>query len=340
MEATTMKATTMKATTMKAVVHDRYGPPSVLRLEDVARPIPKDNEVLVRIHATTVNRSDCGWRGGAPFFSRFFTGVRRPRRRILGGELAGEVVAVGASVSKFAVGDHVFGDCGFGAHAEYVCMSEGRVLALKPSNMSFVEAAAVSDGAIIARSCLQPADVRPGRSILINGASGSIGSAAVQFARELGATITAVCNTKNLELATKLGANHVIDYTQEDFTKNGKKYDIVFDAVGKNSFRRCRRSITRGGIYIETDLGFMWHVPALALLTRVTHRLGGKRVTLPLPKYTAENLIHLKELIEAGKYRAVVDRSYSLEQIVEATTYVETGQKTGNVVITVIPEGK
>ncbi len=325
---------------MRAVVHDKYGPPTVLRLEDVDRPAPKDDEVLIKIHATTVNRSDCGWRGGVPFFSRFFTGVRRPRRKILGSEFAGEVAAVGSSVSKFAVGDAVFGVCGFGAHAEYVCMRESRALAHKPHNMSFSEAAAVPDGVAIAGACLKAAHLAEGRSILIYGASGAIGTAAVQLARQSGAQITAVCNTKNLELVKSLGADAVIDYTAEDFTKNGERYDVVFDAVGKNSFRRCRRSVKRGGIYIETDLGFMWHVPALALLTRLTHRLGGRRVTMPIPKYAPEEIVALKGMIEAGTYRAVIDRAYPLDQIVEATTYVETGQKTGNVVITVTEEGE
>lgn len=325
---------------MRAVVHDRYGPPTVLRLDDVDRPVPKDDELLIKIYATSVNRSDCGWRGGEPFFSRFFTGVRRPRRRILGSEFAGEVAAVGSAVSKFAVGDQVFGACGFGAHAEYVCMRESRLVAHKPIGMSFQEAASVCDGAILAGSSLRAADLHDGRSILIYGASGAIGTAAVQLARQSGAQITAVCNTKNLELLKSLGADAVIDYTAEDFTKNGEQYDVVFDAVGKNSFRRCRRSIKRGGTYIETDLGFMWHVPALALLTRLTHRLGGRRVTMQLPKYAPEEIVALKAMIEAGKYRAVIDRAYPLEQIVEATTYVETGQKTGNVVITVIEEGK
>jgi NADPH:quinone reductase-like Zn-dependent oxidoreductase len=317
---------------MRAVVYDRYGPPDVLRLEEVERPVPKDDEVLVKIHATTVNRSDCGWRKATPFFARFFTGLRRPKRKILGMELAGEVEAVGAAVTEFEVGDHVFGVKGSGAHAEFVCMRGSAALAHKPSGMTFEEAAAVCDGASIALACLRRADLRKGRSILIYGASGSIGTAAVQLAKYFDADVTAVCNTKNVELVASLGADQVIDYTQEDFTKNGETYDVVFDAVGKHSFRRCRRSLKPGGIYIETDLGFLWHVPILALLTR---RIGNKRVTLPVPRYTKEDVLFLKELIEAGKYRAVIDRHYPLEDVVEATRYVETGQKTGNVVLTV-----
>jgi len=316
---------------MRAVVHDRYGGPEVLRLEEVERPVPKEDEVLVRIHATTVNRSDCGMRGADPFFTRFFTGLRRPKRRILGMELAGEVEAVGAEVTEFDVGDQVFGVKGSGAHAEYVCVRESAGLAHKPAGMAFEEAAAVCDGASIALACLGKADLREGRSILIYGASGSIGTAAVQLAKHFGAHVTAVCGTKALDFVSSLGADAVIDYTQEDFTTNGETYDVVFDSVGKHSFRRCRHSLKPGGIYIETDLGFMWHVPILALSTRW---IGDKRVTLPIPKYSKEDVLFIKELIEAGKYRAVIDRTYQLEDVVEATRYVETGQKTGNVVLT------
>jgi NADPH:quinone reductase-like Zn-dependent oxidoreductase len=316
---------------MRAVVHDRYGPPEVLRLEDVDRPVPKDDEVLVRIHATSVNRTDSGLRSAEYFISRFFTGLLRPKRKIVGSELAGEVAEVGAAVSEFEVGDRVFG-VRSGANAEFVCVRESGVLAHMPAGMTFEEAAAVCDGAIIALACLRKADLQKGRSILVYGASGSIGTAAVQLAKHFGADVTAVCNTKNVELVRSLGADEVIDYLQEDFTKNGETYDVVFDAVGKQSFRRCRRSLKPGGLYIETDLGFLWHVPILALLTR---RIGDKRVTLPIPKYTKKEILFLKGLIEAGKYRAVIDRRYPLEDVVEATRYVETGQKTGNVVLTV-----
>jgi NADPH:quinone reductase-like Zn-dependent oxidoreductase len=316
---------------VKAVVCDRYGPPEVLRVEEVERPVPADDEVLVRIHATTVNRSDCGWRAAKPFFARFFSGLRRPKHRIIGMELAGVVEAVGAAVTEFVVGDEVFGVKGFGANAEFVCMRESAALAHKPAGMSFEEAAAVCDGGIIGLACLRKADPGPGRRILIYGASGSIGTASVQLARHFGAHVTAVCNTKNVELLRSLGADEVIDYEREDFTRNGETYDVVFDAVGRHSFRRCRHSVKPGGTFIETDLGFMWHVPPLALLTR----LGGKRVTLPIPSYTKKNVLVLKGLIEAGEYRAVIDRRYPLEDVVEATRYVETRQKTGNVVLTV-----
>jgi NADPH:quinone reductase-like Zn-dependent oxidoreductase len=316
---------------VKAVVFDQYGPPEVLRLKEVERPVPKDNEVLVKVHASTVTRTDCGFRAAKPFFSRVFTGLRRPKRPITGMELAGVVEAVGPAVREFKVGDEVFG-VRSGANAEYVCVREQGALAHKPASLSFEEAAAVPDGVIIALACLRKAEPLKGKSIVIYGASGSIGTAAVQLAKHVGAHVTAVCNTQNVELASSLGADLVIDYLQEDFTRSGEMYDVVFDAVGKHSFRRARRSLKPGGIFIETDLGFGWHVPPLALLTRW---LGSKKVTLPLPKYTKENVVFLKELLEEGKYRPVIDRTYPLEQVVEATKYVETGQKTGNVVLSV-----
>jgi NADPH:quinone reductase-like Zn-dependent oxidoreductase len=314
---------------MRAVVHDRYGPPEVLRLEDVERPMPKDDEVLIRIHATTVNRTDCGLRSAELFLSRFFTGLHRPKHRILGMELAGEVAAVGPAVREFQIGDHLFGAIGFGAHAEFVCIRERAPLAHKPAGMTFEEAAAVCDGASLALACLRKTDLRTGRSILIYGASGSVGTAAVQLARHFGADVTAVCNTRNLELARSLGADRVIDYTQTDFTKNGETYDVILDAVGKQTFWRCRRSLTAGGIYVSTDgLRNLF----LALPTRW---IGDKRVALGISRYMKKDVLFLKELIEAGRYRAVIDRRYPLEQVVEATRYVETEQKTGNVVLSV-----
>ena len=314
---------------MRAVVYDRYGGPDVQRLEDVEQPLPREDEVLIRIRATTVNRTDCGWRSAKPFFTRVFIGLLRPKRKILGMELAGEVEAAGAAVAEFAVGDLVFGVKGFGAHAELVCMRESAALAHKPAGMTFEEAAAVCDGACSALSCLQKADLRKGRSILIYGASGSIGTSAVQLARHFEADVTAVCNTKNLELVRSLGADDVIDYTQDDFTNNGKTYDVIFDAVGKQTFRRCRGSLKPGGIFITTD-GLRNLVWALW-----TSRIGDKRAALGIARYTKKDVLFLKEMVEAGNYRAVIDRRYPLEDVVEATRYVETKQKTGNVVLTV-----
>ena len=325
---------------MRAVVYDRYGPPDVLRLEDVERPIPKDDQVLVKVHATTVNRSDVHTREAnrksglaMTLLSRSISGLRRPRQRILGSEFAGEVIAVGSAVTEFAVGDRVFGSTGFrfGAHAEFMCIRESARIAHMPAGMSFEDAAPACDGALNALTCLTAADLRPGRRILIYGASGACGTAGVQLARYFGADVTAVCSTKNLELVKSLGADTVIDYTQEDFTKNGQTYHVIFDAVGKHSFRRCRGSMEPGGVYLPTDGldNLMWAL--------WTSRIGDKKVVFQIPpRQTKQDVLFLKELIEAGKYRPVIDRRYPLEDVIEAARYVETEQKTGNVVLTVV----
>ena len=324
---------------MRAVVYERYGPPEVLRLEDVERPIPADGEVLVKVHATTVNRFDTATRDAnrrsglaISLMSRLVSGVRRPRHRILGTEFAGEVEAVGVAVTEFAIGDKVFGTSGlaFGAHAEFIAMPASGRIARMPAEMSFEEAAPICDGALNALTCLKQADLKANRTILIYGASGAIGTAGVQLARYFGADVTAVCGTKNLELVRSLGADRVIDYTQKDFTKNGQTYNIIFDAVGKLSFTRCRGSLTLRGIFLPTDglANLMWAL--------VTPRLGGRTVLFQIPpRQTKQDVLFLKELIEAGKYRPVIDRRYPLEDVVQATRYVETEQKTGNVVLTI-----
>jgi NADPH:quinone reductase-like Zn-dependent oxidoreductase len=315
---------------MRAVVHDRYGPPEVLRLEDVERPVPKDDEVLVRIHATTVNRTDCGVRAANPFITRFFTGLRRPRHKILGMELAGEVDAVGGAVSEFEVGDQVFGVNGHGAHAQFVCMRETAPLAHKPTDMTFEEAAAVCDGANQGLANLSAGNVGEGTRLLVYGASGSCGTAAVQLGKHyFGAHVTAVCNAKNIELVRSLGADEVIDYQQEDFTKNGERYDVVLDAVGKHSFFRSRSALTPDGVFVATD-GL--HNFPLAFLT--SRRKRKVVFTIEGARPGKENILLFKRLLEEGKYRPVVDRTYPLENVVEAHRYVESWQKTGNVVLT------
>jgi NADPH:quinone reductase-like Zn-dependent oxidoreductase len=317
---------------MRAVVYEKYGPPEVLRLEEVERPVPASDEVLVKVRATTVNRTDTGLRSADFFPSRFFTGLLRPRNRILGMEFAGEVEAVGAAVTDFKVGDAVFGGTGHGAWAEYISVKDGAPLAHKPAGMSFEQAAAVFDGASLALVCLEKGGPLEGKSVLVYGASGSVGTAAVQLAKHFGAHVTAVCSTRNVELVRSLGPDEVIDYTQHDFTTNGKPYDVIFDSVGKHSFRRSRRSLKAGGTFIETDLGFMFHVPLLLLATRW---IGSRKLRMGIARYKKEDLLLFKELIEAGKYRAVIDRTYPLEDVVAAVRYVETGQKTGNVVLSV-----
>jgi NADPH:quinone reductase-like Zn-dependent oxidoreductase len=320
---------------MRAVVYDRYGPPEVLRLDDVEPPVPKDDEVRVRVHATTVSRTDTGLRSADLFMSRFVTGLLRPKRRILGSDFAGEVEMIGAAVTEFAVGHRVFGinPWKFGAHAEFICVRASAAVARMPAGMTFEEAAAVCDGAILALNDLRPAHLREGQRVLVYGASGSIGTAAVQLARSFGADVTAVCNTKNFELVMSLGADEVIDYTRDDFTKNGQTYDVIFDSVGSLSYTQCRGSLRRSGFYVATD-----HLHNL-LLALWTARIGDKRVVFPIPpRFTKHDVVFLKELIEAGKYRAVIDRRYPLDQVVEATRYVETKQKTGNVVLIVSPD--
>jgi NADPH:quinone reductase-like Zn-dependent oxidoreductase len=315
---------------VRAVRFDRYGPPEVLRLVDVEEPVAKEDEILVRVHATTVNRTDTGFRSAEYFIARAFTGFFRPRTGILGTEFAGDVEEVGSAVTEFEVGDRVFG-IKLGAHAEFVCVRGSGVVAQLPTGMSYEEAAAVADGALTALSGLKKLDVRPGRSILVYGASGSIGTAAVQLCKHFEAHVTAVCGTKNVELVRSLGADEVIDYQREDFTKNGKTYDVVFDAVGKQSYWPARRSLKSGGVFIDTDPGLMWHLFLMALVTRW---IGDKKVRMLIARFSKADLLFLKELIEDGQYRAVIDRRYPLEDVVEASRYVETGQKTGNVVLT------
>jgi len=316
---------------MRAVVHDRYGPPEVLRLEDIPRPVPKEDEILVRIHATTVNRTDCHRRAADPFFWRFMAGLRRPKRRILGNEMSGQVEAVGSAVTEYAVGDEIFGTTGpaLGGHAEFFCRPQNGLITRTPAGLPFQEAAAVPNGALSALGCLRAGGLHEGQRLLVYGATGAIGTAGVQLAKHLGAHVTAVANTKNLELVRSLGADEVIDYTQEDFTKNGQTYDVIFDAVGLLSWGRIKGSLEPHGIFLPTDN--LRNFP----LAKWTKRFGDKKVIFALPDWTKEDIVFLRELIEAGEYRPVIDRSYPLEDVVEATRYVETKQKTGNVVITV-----
>jgi NADPH:quinone reductase-like Zn-dependent oxidoreductase len=319
---------------MKAAVHTRYGPPDVVRISEIDKPAAKDNEVLVKVHATTVNRTDSGLRAAKPFINRFFTGLRRPRVTVLGNEFAGAVEAVGGGVRSFMVGDRVFGYNGtrFGAHAEYVAMPQDGSLATMPAKVTYEEAAASTEGSHYALSLIRKAKIRRGQDVLVYGATGAIGSAAVQLLKHLGAEVTAVCDTKHLELVKGLGADRVIDYTAADFTKDQQSYDVVLDAVGKSSFGRCKRLLKPRGIYLSTDLGPLSQNPILALITPL---LRGKKVMFPIPKDDQEMVRYFKELLESGAFKPVIDRRYRLDQIVEAYRYVETGQKIGNVVISV-----
>jgi NADPH:quinone reductase-like Zn-dependent oxidoreductase len=321
---------------MKAAVHTSYGRPDVVRISEVEKPTAKDNEMLVKVHATTVNRTDCGFRAAKPFFVRFFTGLIRPRVTVLGTEFAGEVEAVGRGVRSFEVGDRVFGFNGsrFGAHAEYMAIADDGSVAAMPANVTYEEAAASTEGSHYALSFIRKAKIRGGQDVLVNGATGAIGSAAVQLLKRLGAEVTAVCDTEHVELVRGLGADRVIDYTAEDFTKDEQTYDVVLDAVGKSSFGRCKRLLRPRGIYLSSDLGPLSQNPILALITPL---FGGKRVMFPIPRDDQETVRYFKELLESGAFRPVIDQRYPFDQIVEAYRYVETGHKTGNVVISVEP---
>jgi len=322
---------------MKAIVCTKYGAPEVLQLKEVETPVPRDNEVRIRIHATTVTSGDSRMRSFKVPLSfwlpaRMALGLRKPKKAILGSELAGEIEATGRDVKLFRRGDQVFAYPGHngGAYAEYICMPENGCLAIKPSNMTFEEAAAIPFGGNTALHFLRKGNVRSGQKVLIYGASGSVGTYAIQLAKYFGAEVTGVCGTTNLELVTSLGADKVIDYTKGDFTKNGETYDVIFDAVGKSSFSGCMRSLKKEGIYLHAVAS-----PAVMLRMRWASMMSSKKLIGGTAIPETENLIFLKELVEAGKIKPVIDRCYPLEQMVEAHRYVEKGHKKGNVVITV-----
>lgn len=319
---------------MKAAIYTTYGPPEVVTVMDIDKPSPSEKEVLIKVYATTVNRTDCGFRSAEYFISRFFSGLFRPKNKTLGNEFAGIIEATGKNVTLFKAGDRVFGynDTRFGAHAEYMIMGEDEAITTMPAGITFSEAAPITEGGHYALCDIRAAKVKQGHNVLIYGATGAIGSAAVQLVKHIGANVTAVCNTKNVELVKSLGADMVIDYTTSDFTATGQTFDFVFDAVGKSSYKECKPLLNKNGIYISTELGKNSENIFLALSTPL---LGGKRVLFPIPTICKEDVIYLKELVENGKFKPVIDRQYSLDQIVEAYNYVESRQKTGNVIITV-----
>lgn len=324
---------------MKAIVYTQYGPADVLHLQDVEKPTPKDNEVLIKVHAASVTAGDCNARGfvfvppGFSFMARLMFGFRKPKQPILGTELSGEIVEVGRDVRRLKKGDQVFGlSAKFGAYAEYICMADDASLALKPANLTFAEAASIPFGATAALYFLRDmAKLQPGQKVLMIGASGCTGVYAVQLAKYYGAEVTGVCSTRNLEMVRSLGADHVIDYTKEDFTQNGQTYDVILDMVpGKSAFARYKSSLKQNGLYLAGagGLGVFAQMAWTALI-------GGKKVIAGMAPNRIEDLVFLKELLEAGKIKPVIDRRYPLEQTAEAHRYADSGHKRGSVVITI-----
>ncbi len=321
---------------MKAAVHTRYGPPEVLRITEAPKPTARDDEVLVRVRASSVNRTDCGFLRAKPFIVRFFAGLTKPKMTILGCEFAGEVEAAGRSVTRFSVGDRVFGfdDHGWGGHAEYKVISENRMIAAIPAAITYEQAAVSTEGAHYALTYVRSLQAGEGTRVLVHGATGAIGSAAVQLLKHARAFVIATSDTKSVELVQSHGADVVVDREKEDFTKLDARVDIVFDAVGKSSFRACKPLLRDGGVYVSTDLGHLAQNPPLALVGPLFGLVGAKRVAFPLPKAGTEVIEFLRARLERSEFMPVIDRTYALDDIVEAFTYVETGQKTGNVVVT------
>ncbi|MBM7788361.1 NAD(P)-dependent alcohol dehydrogenase [Tenggerimyces flavus] len=321
---------------MRAAIYARYGPPEVVRVAEVDRPRIGDGDVLVKVHAATVNRTDCGYRAARPGVIRIFTGLRRPRRPVLGTEFAGVVEALGDAVTTFAVGDRVFGyneNGGFGTHAEYVAVRATGMLANIPANLTFAQAAPATEGYHYALTALRTARVEAGQDVLVYGATGAIGSAAVQILKIQAVNVTAVCDTANVDVVRALGADQVVDYTVRDFTETDQRYDVVLDAVGKSTFKQCKKLLKPTGTYLSTDLGPWLQNLLLPLVTRVG---GGKRVRFPMAPQPPELMAELRAHLESGRFRPVLDeRTYPLDQIVDAYRYVESGRKIGNVVLTV-----
>lgn len=318
--------------TMKAALYDRYGSPDVVKVQEVNQPVPKEDEVLIKVHCSTVNRTDCGFRSAEYVISRLFSGILKPKFPILGNEFAGEIVGLGAQVNQFKLRDRVFGynDQQFGGHAEYMVMNQNHTLSTIPDGLTYAEAAPSLEGSHYALCDIYAAKVKAGQSVLVNGATGAIGSAAVQLLKYFGAKVTAVCATPHLALVKSLGADRVIDYNNEDFTLQSETYDFIFDAVGKSSYGRCKPLLKEQGIYISTELGKRGENIYLALWTRFSK---GKKLLFPIPVFTRKDLQFLKDRLTDKSFKPVVDSVFTLDQIVDAHRYVETGQKIGNVLI-------
>jgi NADPH:quinone reductase-like Zn-dependent oxidoreductase len=317
---------------MKAAIRKKYGPPETLKVETIDKPVPKENEVLIRVYATTVNRTDCAVLTGKPWIMRLFTGLFQPKNPTPGTDFAGIVVAIGKNVSQFQVNDKVWGfnDEGLGSQAEYMCLSTEAAVSRMPENSTFEQAAASLEGAHYAYNFINKINIQPGQKILVNGATGAIGSALVQMLKYLGAHVTATCSTPYLTRIQALGTDRIIDYTRQDFTKDTNQYDLVLDAVGKSTFSQCKGLLREKGVYISSELGPWVQNPLLALTTPL---LGGKKVIFPVPSNIKGSMAFIHDLIEKGKFQPLIDRNYPLEDIAAAYQYVASGQKIGNVVI-------
>jgi len=318
---------------MKAVVYTKYGPPDVLQIKEIDKPVPSDDEVLIKVYATTVNRTDYATIRAKPFFARVFTGLFKPNKQTPGTEFAGIIEEIGGGIQSLKVGDKVFGfnDQGSQSQAQYMTIPEGNAI-IMPGNITYEQAAASTEGGHYAYNFIKRVGLKGGEKVIVNGATGAIGSAAVQLLKHFDANVTATCNTKNIELIKSLGVDRVIDYTKEDFTKEDQKYDFVFDAVGKSSFFKCKRLLQSKGVYISSDLGYMSQNIFLPLITPM---FRDRKTVSPIPTDIKGSLVLIKKLIDQGEFKAVIDRTYPLDEIVEAYKYVGTGQKTGNVVIAV-----
>ena len=324
---------------MKAAISEKYGPPDVIRIENKVKPVPKDNEVLIKIYATTVNRTDCAILQAKPFIIRFFYGFLKPKKAIQGTDFAGKIELVGKNVSSFKVGDRVFGfdDMGLSSHAEYMTLADNDALTTIPGKINYELAAASIEGAHYALNFINKVEIKSGQKVLVNGATGAIGSATVQLLKYYGAYVTAVCNKKDEELVKSIGADKVIDYIKDDFTKCGEKYNFVLDTVGKSSFFKCKSILEADGVYLSSEFGWMAQNLFLAI---VTSKWGGKKVIYPVPGNRTASVLFIRKLLEEGKFQSVIDRKYPLEEIADAYRFVEKGQKIGNVIITIADSGE
>lgn len=317
---------------MKAAIRSKYGSSKILTVKEIERPVPRENEILLKVHAATVNRTDCAILTGKPYIIRLFTGLIKPRNKITGTDFSGEIEEIGHKVTSYKIGDRIWGfqDLGLKSHAQYLTIAENKDLALVPDNISLKEVVTCIEGAHYAYNFINKVKIKPNDKVLVNGATGAIGSALVQLLRNLDAKVTAVCNTENIELIGSLGAEKIIDYKKEDFAKYNDRYHYIFDAVGKSSFGKCKSLLFSKGVYISSELGKKSENVFLSLITPL---LGGKKVVFPFPSNIQESIDYIRDLISKGKFKPVIDKTYPLENIAEAYDYVASGKKTGNVVI-------